>query len=195
MPEGLEYASILKDGTRVAAGSRKRWITPQDDNHGFARWVWDNAEELAELGPGRHWGEWWGHGIQRHYGRDRKFFSLFNVDKWADSRPECCSVVPVLARGDGSELNSLVEAALMDLRVLGSAAAAGFMHPEGVVIYHHAASELFKVTLDGGDEAKTLAYKGVLRHGMRVVNTGLENVGPAPVGLSQFITEPVAVAA
>src|SRR5262245_45580571 len=47
------------------AGSRNRWLrtSARDDNFGFAKWVKDNAEELIKLGPGRHFGEWWGKGI------------------------------------------------------------------------------------------------------------------------------------
>jgi hypothetical protein len=59
-------ASILitDDGSDIAGvGSRTRWITPEDDNHGFAKWVKANHEELLKLGPGHHFGEWWGNGI------------------------------------------------------------------------------------------------------------------------------------
>src|SRR5882762_4949927 len=53
----------------VYAQSRKRIITPEQDNFGFARWVYDNAETLVhDLGEGLHFGEWWGSGIQRGYG-------------------------------------------------------------------------------------------------------------------------------
>lgn len=41
---------IGEDGT-IRAGSRSRWITPQDDNYGFARWVEAHADELRELEP------------------------------------------------------------------------------------------------------------------------------------------------
>lgn len=68
----------------VGAQSRKRLIHPASDNYGFARWAWDNAVELADLlGPGRHFGEWWGLGIQRAYGMDRKVFSLFDQHRWS----------------------------------------------------------------------------------------------------------------
>ena len=68
----------------VRAGSRKRWVTSADDNHGFGRWVEENQDELRRiLRPGRHFGEWWGQGIQRHYNMKRKVFSLFNTNKWS----------------------------------------------------------------------------------------------------------------
>lgn len=89
---------VLEDG-RVLAASRTRWITPEADNHGFARWVEEHEEELrVGLGVGSHYGEWWGSGIQRRYGLKEKRFSLFNTARWGDDavRPACCHVVPVL---------------------------------------------------------------------------------------------------
>jgi RNA ligase len=83
----------------IAAGSRTRLITPADDNYGFARWVADNAKTLVELGEGRHYGEWWGQGIQRNYSQTRKIFSLFNTKRWGETRPACCDVVPILYQG------------------------------------------------------------------------------------------------
>lgn len=146
---------IAEDGT-VRAGSRTRWITPDEDNFSFARWVADHADELRALGPGSHFGEWWGSGIQRGYGlqKGEKRFSLFNVARWSDDsvRPKCCSVVPLLGRGIGIEL--LAVNILQDLRDKGSVAAPGFMRPEGVVIFHTASSQLFKITLEGDEVPK-----------------------------------------
>ena len=78
---------IGEDGSMLA-GSRTRWITPQDDNHGFAAWVEAHREELLTLGPGRHFGEWWGSGIQRGYGLKEKRFSLFNARRWCQHGAE-----------------------------------------------------------------------------------------------------------
>lgn len=138
---------VADDGT-VTAGKRTSWIAPEDDNFGFAHWVKDNEAQLVNLGPGMHYGEWWGAGIQRRYGLDHKRFSLFNVHRWSDdaTRPACCHVVPVLARG---EIREATESGLSILRANGSVAAPGFTKPEGVVVFHTAASQLFKVTLDG----------------------------------------------
>ena len=47
-PEIIENVN----GLTVRAGSRTRWVTPTDDNKGFARWVKENAEELVKLGEG-----------------------------------------------------------------------------------------------------------------------------------------------
>lgn len=145
---------ILEDGT-VAAQSRKRLITPEDDNFGFARWVADSAGILTDtLGVGRHFGEWWGAGIQRKYGLDHKRFSLFNTSKWSDDavRPACCHVVPVLYTGIFR--TDHVFDALMQLSAMGSSAAPEFRNPEGVIVYHHAANLYFKKTLHKDEEWK-----------------------------------------
>jgi RNA ligase-like protein len=136
--------------------SRTRWITPQDDNYGFSRWAHANKEELMKLGPGHHFGEWWGAGIQRRYGLSEKRFSLFNVNRWRDgrdTRPAVCSVVPILYEGLFEA--SAVEAALNGLRLGGSVAAPGFMQPEGIVVYHQATKTLFKKTLDKDEQPKS----------------------------------------
>jgi hypothetical protein len=142
---------VSEDGV-VRAGSRSRWVTPESDNYGFAKWVLDHSVELARLGPGNHYGEWWGAGIQRRYGLSEKRFSLFNTGRWLDKygvnlAPQCCHVVPLLYAGefDTLKINELAE----DLRQSGSVAAPGFMQPEGVVVFLAAAHGLFKYTLDG----------------------------------------------
>lgn len=140
---------ISDDRSVVQAGSRTRWITSQDDNKGFARWVKENEELLRNLGPGLHAGEWWGAGIGRSYGLKQKQFSLFNASRWTDDvRPAICGVVPVLYRGPFSEAK--VREALFLLSLLGSQAAPGFRDPEGVVVYHIASD---KATL-GSDAHK-----------------------------------------
>lgn len=144
------------DGT-VRAASRTRLISPGADNFGFAIWVLQNEEKLRRLGPGRHFGEWWGTGIQRKYNLAEKRFSLFNVHKWEEGLPEGLpenvGVVPVLYRGPFR--TSAVAAALNDLKIGGSKAAPGFMSPEGVVIFHTASSTLYKVTLEGDEQPKS----------------------------------------
>ena len=140
--------------THMLVGSRKRWITKDRDNFGFAEWAFNNFEELKKLGPGRHFGEWWGQGIQRGYGLKEKRFSLFNVKKWEDAsiRPVCCSIVPVLFRGMFTTAN--VEHTLTWLAVTGNQAAPGFMCPEGIIIYHTTGNLLFKKTIEKDDWGK-----------------------------------------
>lgn len=149
---------IPDDLSVVLAGSRNRWITPDDDNFGFARWVKENEEELRKLGPGRHYGEWWGAGIQRRYGLAEKRFSLFNSGRWTDDvRPACCSVVPVLYQGEFT--TTTVDVVLNDLAETGSRAAPGFMQPEGVVVYMIASRTLHKVTIgDDGHKGARMAH-------------------------------------
>jgi len=161
-PTGFQEAmSVAKtDEYWIFAGSRTRWVTPgKQDNHGFAGWVRDNATELVKLGPGRHFGEWWGGSIQRGYGVKDKRFSLFNLDRWADAtiRPTCCLVVPPLYEGPFDKL--AIDRVLDCLRQHGSTAVKGYDKPEGIVIYHHAANRLFKVTLEDDEVPKEVAKK------------------------------------
>lgn len=182
-PHADTQAVAIVGNLAVLAGSRNRWITPDKDNHGFARWVADFAGVLVKLGPGRHFGEWWGSGIQRGYGlpKGEKRFSLFNVTRWVEDRgdgsraplgiisqpdprqeprmqeyaPSCCHVVPVLWRGVPRNFID-VHAWLDELARYGSKAAPGFMKPEGVVVFHVAANTGFKVTLENDEAPKSL---------------------------------------
>lgn len=164
--DGTNAQIFITDDGDVFAGSRTRWVTTSDDNYGFAKWVeFHKGDLLSGLGPGRHFGEWWGQGIQRNYGLKEKRFSLFNVLRWAafgaepqrlpyadpriekyqDIAPECCSLVPVLWRGIFDTLS--IDEMLLILKMNGSLAAPGFMNPEGVVIFHMAANIGFKKTI------------------------------------------------
>lgn len=146
--DGTNASIVITDDGRFFTGSRNRFITPEFDNYGFSKWANENRDELMKLGPGRHFGEWWGSGIQRGYGlRDgEKRFSLFNVTRWADElvRPSCCGVVPVLWSGIFDELD--VDSIMGSLIESGSIVSPGFREPEGVVIFHTAASVWFKKT-------------------------------------------------
>ena len=161
-------APVWYDNTyAVFAQSRTRLITPENDNYGFARWVKTNAEALVEiLGPGYHYGEWWGSGIQRKYGLtgNDKRFSLFNSARWNLDDDDICDslatvpglrVVPVLYEGPFSQ--SAIDEALHELRYGGSCAEPDFDRPEGIVIYHQAARQSFKVTLEGDEAPKGAA--------------------------------------
>lgn len=170
--DGTNASVYIGEDGEFLAGSRTRWITPEHDNFGFARWAYDHKEELMLLGPGHHFGEWWGAGIQRKYGQAEKKFSLFNVSRWSPPRgatfpaevlardprtqmmgaPSCCDVVPVLYVGVFS--SEAVEKTMGTLLQTGSKAAPGFMDPEGVVIYHLAACVYFKKTFKKDEEGK-----------------------------------------
>lgn len=152
----------------IFAGSKSRWldITSQGDNYGFAKWVQANAEDLINLGEGRHYGEWWGKGIQRGYGMDEKVFSLFNAGRWhpfniyskdlthklKEACPECCGVVPILYEGmfDTVKIAEVLE----DLKTEGSLAKPGYMNAEGIIIYHTASGKMFKKTIMNDEKPK-----------------------------------------
>ncbi len=138
---------ITADG-QVYAGSRNKWITPETDNYGFARWVDSNKTSLLEtMGVGTHYGEWWGSGIQRRYGLSGKRFSLFNSYRWKDTKlPDGVFLVPTLYIGEYSD--NAIQDCLDRLRKEGSLAQPGFMQPEGVVVYMQASGTMHKVLLE-----------------------------------------------
>lgn len=117
------------------------------DNYGFGQWVVNNVIVLTTLGAGRHFGEWWGYGIQRRYDLTEKRFSAF----WRpDEAPACVGAVPVL--WDGPFDFGILNECLAILGRDGSRAAPGFPAPEGVVVTF-AAGPSFKVIMNG-DESK-----------------------------------------
>lgn len=155
------------------AGSRNRWVTPSSDNYGFAAWVLENHLALKQLGEGRHFGEWWGRGINRNYGLTERRFSLFNTIRWClhnatperipngnptapvkyqQPLPQCVGLVPVIERG--TFCSALVETAIARLMLEGSHAAPGFRNPEGIVVFHTAANHGFKVLIENDDKPK-----------------------------------------
>lgn len=166
----------ITGGFAVQVGSRTRWINPESDNYGFAKWCYAHLDEIVTLGEGRHFGEWWGNGIQRNYGAPDKRLSLFNGHRWClhgstpntiggpnptapaklqDILPPCIGLVPTLFKGTFSDL--VVETCLNRLFVQGSVASPGFMKPEGIIVHHVAAGHGFKVTLENDGLPKSLA--------------------------------------
>ena len=176
--DGTNAQVLINEWGNILVGSRTRWITPLDDNYGFARWVDENKQEILKLGVGRHFGEWWGNGIQRGYGLPKgdKRFSLFNVSRWAlfgtepqrivtqdetiekyqELLPECIGLVPTLYKGMFD--TQKVDEVLHDLKINGSYAVKGFMNPEGVVVFHTAGNVGFKKTIEK-DELPKSKYK------------------------------------
>lgn len=157
---------IEDDGVTMHVGSRTRWLEQGKDNHGFYAWCMKNRDTLLKLGPGRHYGEWWGSGIQRGYEllNGDKRFSLFNPSRWKDGSdgsernlPDCVGVVPRLYFGPFD--TNVIKSVLEQLREHGSYAAPGFENPEGIVIYHLQSHALFKVTLEDDELPKSLVKK------------------------------------
>jgi hypothetical protein len=164
----------LKSGREVPflVGSRNRWIFPESDNHGFAKWAYGNEKDVLSLGPGRHFGEWFGQGIQRGYGLKEKKLIMFNVSRWnKDNLPQSIGVVPVLYQGpmfyytenaggnrlsqfddsqneDGPIQHWATAESLYMLKTCGSFAVPGYMKPEGIVIFHSASHHMYKITLE-----------------------------------------------
>lgn len=128
----------------IAAGSRKRWLAVGDDNFGFAGWVNEHASDLDQiLGPGRHFGEWWGQGIQRRYGLGEKRFTSFRP---VNDSSGLVHDLPVLY--EGIYTPDRAYEALYELQRSGSHAAPGFRDPEGVVVYFPQSHTSFKLTFD-----------------------------------------------
>src|ERR1700727_678529 len=70
---------------QIQAGSRNQWLDTINHNYHFYDFVMQNARELIEvLGEGRHYGEWYGYGINRGYGLKKRRFTLFNSYRWTD---------------------------------------------------------------------------------------------------------------
>ena len=163
--DGTNSAVIIREDGRIHAQSRNRFIAPGQDNHGFAAWVQKEEEFLKDtLGVGTHYGEWWGQGIARKYKMDHKVFSVFNTHRWGaileeneEARSHGLDVVPVLYQGLFS--TDAIDQALWDLEDYGSQATPpydiDFMDPEGVVIFHTAANEMFKITLKNDEAPKS----------------------------------------
>ena len=142
--DGTNACIVIQDGKLVGVQSRKRFITPEDDNYGFARWAYDNEEVLvAGLKDGHHYGEWAGHGIQGnpHCLPEKRFF-LFNTLRWSQdpSLPVICDVVPILYEGE--EYVGMVEECMEKLLENSE----GVYVPEGVVVFNLHYKTMYKQT-------------------------------------------------
>lgn len=163
--DGTNAAVGIMDDGRIYTQSRTRIITPDDDNFGFARYVMEHEDIFKLLGPGLHFGEWWGKGIQRQYDQPNRTFSLFNVKRWREDDTLSTmrlhgvniETVPLLYEGPRTmpESGDAPTFWINVLREQGSRAVPGFMKPEGIVIFHTAAKVAFKVTCE-----KDESYKG-----------------------------------
>ena len=149
--DGTNASIFIGEDGEFLTGSRTRWITPESDNFGFAMWAQKNKAELLKLGPGHHFGEWWGVGIQRGYSLSERRFSLFHTHGIVEL-PACVRVVPILYEGPFHMPS--IQNALATLACLGSKAEPGYLAPEGIVVYHQAARQMFKVTIENDEKPK-----------------------------------------
>lgn len=135
-----DTATLGPDGEVVPikelkVGSRTRWITPEDDNFGFAKFVYENKQEFIDkLGIGQHFGEWAGPGINSGEGLKEKTFILFDRHRYPPERalPPRTTIVPLLHSGpvDLTQLPHIMQ----QLKEGGSSLVPGFMRPEGIVV-------------------------------------------------------------
>lgn len=152
----------------VKAQSRKRRITPDDDNAGFARWVYENAGALMDvLGHGYHYGEWFGPGIQKNpLGVEEKRFALFHALKYTPEngydleQVDNLETVPVLFHGQANVLT--IADVVEDLEFYGTKVKGarlvkeGYAHDpdeyaqaEGIIVFHKETQQKYKILLEG----------------------------------------------
>lgn len=144
--DGTNACIAIHDDGTYHVQSRNNIITPEKDNAGFARWVQENWDDIKQLGPGYHYGEWWGGKIQRGYGVEKRF-SLFNSGRWnKDNLPSCIGVVPILYQGQLTP--TIIEELKKELKDKGSKAVEGWMRPEGFCIYYTQSKTYQKVIID-----------------------------------------------
>ncbi len=122
------------DSFQIKAGSRSRWLTEENDNYSFAKFVQEHKKDLIEmLGEGRHYGEWCGPGINLGEGLKEKTFFLFNWKRWLNKYlPPNVALIPLLYEGDLSL--DAIEETMEKLKTNGSFLVKGYMKPEGIVV-------------------------------------------------------------
>lgn len=152
--DGTNACIVITEDGQFLTGKRSGWCTPEKDNMGFSKWANERKDELMGLGIGRHFGEFYGQGIQRNYDLKEKRFALFNTHKWSDPlvRPKCCGVVPTLGIVPFDTL--IIREIVIYLAMTGSQAVPGFMNPEGVVIRHLESNHLYKKTILNDEKSK-----------------------------------------
>lgn len=133
--DGTNAQIVITEDGSIYPASRSRYITLEDDNYGFAKWVEENKEDLLSLGEGHHYGEWAGEGIQKNpHNLKGKHLFLFNTNRWGEhnpNTPKCCEVVPIILTGDGfSTMDKAMEILLENGSFIGDCG-----EPEGVVGY------------------------------------------------------------
>lgn len=128
------YPDEITGEKMIKAGSRNRWLTPEDDNYGFAKFVYENKDAFLNLGFGRHYGEWAGPGINSGEGLSEKTLFLFSEpDRYHKHElPIHTTFVPEIYKGPADL--SKIDECMSRLLERGSYVVAGFDKPEGVVI-------------------------------------------------------------
>jgi hypothetical protein len=158
--DGTNACIVIYNG-EVKAQSRKRIITPDDDNFGFARWVYDNAGALMDtLGYGYHYGEWFGEGIQKNpLGIEGKRFALFHATKYTASngydleQVDNLETVPLLHHGQATiwTIPDVVGSLARGSKVVGADVDA---EAEGIIVWHKETRVKYKILLTNDDVHK-----------------------------------------
>lgn len=179
--DGTNACIRILDG-KVTAQSRKRLITPGDDNFGFASWVEENKNELTELlGYGVHFGEWFGEGIQKNpLGIEGKRFAHFSPWKFNDVQKEriensgLVEFVPILFEGQANEWtipHLIEELRIYGSKVKGAASSTVEVFPgedgtyevaakaEGIIVWHRETQQKYKILLEHDEIHKSQAYQ------------------------------------
>ena len=157
---GTNGGIIIYNG-QVKAQSRKRIITPDDDNFGFARWVYDNAGALMDtLGYGYHYGEWFGEGIQKNpLGIEGKRFALFHATKYTPAngydleQVDNLETVPLLHHGQATvwTIPDILADLVAGSKVVGAKEGA---ESEGIIVWHKETQQKYKILLTNDDVHK-----------------------------------------
>lgn len=162
--DGTNVGIFIDDHGAVWPQSRNRKICPgkASDHFGFARWVLDNADVLRDtLGAGRHFGEWVGPKIgPRDYGLTENHLYLFNpkhaeaVENAGLDRLHIVPQLGVAPRFDSDFIDEVLE----ELIIEGSWIAPDdkYVHPEGIIVYHSASNQVFKVLSENDELPKGL---------------------------------------
>lgn len=166
--DGTNACIIIYNG-QVKAQSRKRLITPDDDNMGFAKWVYENAGALTDtLGYGYHYGEWFGPGIQKNpLGVESKRFALFHATKYTEAngyelnKVDGLETVPLLFHGQASAWT--IPSALQGLETYGTKVQGAARREvinafdekvwvnakaEGIIVWHKETQQKYKILLE-----------------------------------------------
>lgn len=146
--DGTNACIAFTEDGELTIQSRKRIISPDaldgkgSDNYGFAHYVRTHEKKLWQFfGPGRHFGEWFGTGIQRSYGMRERVFAPFNTSLFSQERieaeaPEGVTYTPVLAITQLADLNETLDTVMADLLTNGSKTREGAgWSAEGTMIY------------------------------------------------------------
>lgn len=167
--QNFTLVTVAGEDYKVAAQSKGRYLFDEKgkDNFNFARWVQENIIELVRtLGYGRHYGEWWGSGIQRGYGlvNGERRFSLFDTRRWGhqsegyesivNSKVINIDVVPELYHGavDLAQINEILRILDMD----GSQVVESYQKAEGVIVNFALSRVSYKAFIDDDGRPKSL---------------------------------------